>query len=65
MSEDIREHLEAINNLVSAIEDLQASGVGVEIEQLEDGRFDVGATLDNADIQINASFPKQTVRAQS
>ena len=63
MSGNIRKHMPAINALIKAIEALQAEGVGVEIEQLEDGRFDVGASLDTTDVIVNASFPKQQEEA--
>lgn len=51
-------NMNSINNLIEALEALQAEGVGVEIEQEEDGKFTVGTSLDNPDICINASFPK-------
>ena len=56
---DIRQHMDKINDLIHAIEALQSAGVGVEIEQLEDGQFDVGASLDVTDVVIHASFPKE------
>lgn len=54
---DISKHMAAINNLIEAIQDLQARGVGLEIEQTEDGRFEVGVNLDIPDISVSASYP--------
>lgn len=58
---DVRKYMNEINNLIDAVKALQAVGVGVEIDQLEDGRFDVGVSLDMTDISINASYPEEAV----
>ena len=56
-------NMNLVNNLIKAVEDLQAAGIGVEIEQEEDGKFAVGTSLDIPDICINASFPKEQEEA--
>lgn len=57
--QDLRTHMDKINNLVHAIEALQEAGVSVEIEQLENGKFDVGLGMGDSEVIVTASYPKE------
>ena len=56
MSEDIKKFIPLINDLVHAVESLQKSGVGVVIEQLDNGKFDVTPSLNDLSIEVIADY---------
>ena len=55
--QDIRNNMGLINDLIHAVEALQRAGMSVTLEQLEDGRFSVGAEFGEGSVEVIAEHP--------